>query len=37
LNPVHFVYPAQRFVTPKLTAFMAMGTEALKSSFSGEL
>jgi DNA-binding transcriptional LysR family regulator len=32
-NPVHFVYPAQRFVTPKLSAFIAFATEAMKKSF----
>lgn len=30
LSPVHFVYPAQRFVTPKLTAFIEMTTDPLK-------
>lgn len=33
LAPVHFVYPAQRFVTPKLSAFMAMASDAIKQSF----
>ena len=33
LNPVHFVYPAQRFVTPKLSEFMAMSMERLKREF----
>lgn len=33
LNPVHFVYPAQRFVTPKLSTFIAMATETMKKSF----
>lgn len=33
LAPLHFVYPAQRFVTPKLSAFIAMGAEAMKKSF----
>jgi DNA-binding transcriptional LysR family regulator len=33
LAPVHFVYPAQRFVTPKLSAFMAMAGDAIKKSF----
>lgn len=31
--PVHFVYPAQRFVTPKLSAFIAFSTDLLKQSF----
>lgn len=30
LTPVHFVYPAQRFVTPKLSAFIALATDVLK-------
>lgn len=30
-TPVHFVYPAQRFVSPKLKAFMEMALEPLKS------
>jgi DNA-binding transcriptional LysR family regulator len=33
VSPVHFVYPAQRFVTPKLSAFIAMSTGPLKKSF----
>lgn len=33
LTPVHFVYPAQRFVTPKLSAFIALASEAIKKSF----
>jgi DNA-binding transcriptional LysR family regulator len=33
LNPVHFVYPAQRFVTPKLSAFIAFATDVIKQSF----
>lgn len=33
LTPVHFVYPAQKYVAPKLSAFMAMATETLKKSF----
>ena len=33
LAPVHFVYPAQRFVTPKLSAFMTMAADAIKQSF----
>ena len=31
-TPVHFVYPAQRFVTPKLKAFMEMALEPLRYS-----
>jgi DNA-binding transcriptional LysR family regulator len=33
LTPIHFVYPAQRFVTPKLSAFISMGSEFIKRSF----
>ncbi|MBY0413687.1 MAG: LysR family transcriptional regulator [Bdellovibrionales bacterium] len=33
LTPVHFVYPAQRFVTPKLSAFISMGSEFIKRAF----
>lgn len=29
-TPVHFVYPAQKFVSPKLKAFMEMALEPLK-------
>lgn len=29
-TPVHFVYPAQRFVSPKLKAFMEMALEPLR-------
>jgi DNA-binding transcriptional LysR family regulator len=32
-SPIHFVYPAQRFVTPKLSTFMAMALEVLKKEF----
>ena len=32
VNPVHFVHPAQRFTQPKLSAFMAFATDALKRS-----
>ena len=35
LSSVHFVYPAQKFVTPKLTAFIKMATDVLKQSFEG--
>lgn len=33
LTPVHFVYPAQRFVTPKLSAFIQIANDALKKNF----
>lgn len=33
LAPVHFVYPAQKFVTPKLSAFMELALPLLKRSF----
>lgn len=33
LNPIHFVYPAQKFVTPKLSAFISLSTGPLKESF----
>lgn len=33
LTPVHFVYPAQKFITPKLDAFMGLSMERLKESF----
>ncbi|MEK7355953.1 MAG: LysR family transcriptional regulator [Bdellovibrionota bacterium] len=29
-SPVHFVYPAQRFVTPKLAAFIELATEPIR-------
>lgn len=32
-TPVHFVYPAQRFVTPKLSTFMTMASETIKKTF----
>lgn len=32
-NPIHFVYPSQRFVTPKLSAFMDMAMGSLKKLF----
>lgn len=32
LNPIHFVYPAQKFVSPKLSAFIAMSSSPLKES-----
>lgn len=31
--PVHFVYPAQKYVTPKLSAFMNLATGFLKKLF----
>jgi DNA-binding transcriptional LysR family regulator len=33
LTPIHFVYPAQRFVTPKLSSFISMGADFIKRSF----
>lgn len=33
LTPVHFVYPAQRFVTPKLSAFISLAADLVKRSF----
>ncbi len=33
LAPIHFVYPAQRFVTPKLSAFIALASDTIKKSF----
>jgi DNA-binding transcriptional LysR family regulator len=33
LTPVHFVYAAQRFVTPKLSAFISLATNDIKKSF----
>lgn len=35
LTPVHFVYPSQKFVKPKLKAFIEMATEPLKEIFFG--
>jgi len=32
LSPIHFVYPAQRFVTPKLSSFIEHASSALKRS-----
>ncbi|MBX3040883.1 MAG: LysR family transcriptional regulator [Bdellovibrionaceae bacterium] len=34
LNPVHFIYPSQKFVTPNLSAFIEMATEDLKKMFA---
>jgi DNA-binding transcriptional LysR family regulator len=33
LTPVHFVYPAQKYVSPKLSSFIEMATESLKKNF----
>lgn len=33
LTPVHYVYPAQKFVLPKLSVFMDKASEALKRNF----
>lgn len=33
IAPIHFVYPAQRFVTPKLSSFIAMSADTMKKSF----
>ncbi len=33
LTPIHFVYPAQRFVTPKLSAFISLAADTVKRSF----
>ncbi len=33
LTPIHFVYPGQRYVSPKLSAFISMSTDALKEAF----
>lgn len=33
LTPVHFVYPAQRFVTPKLSSFIEFAVKALKEIY----
>lgn len=32
-TPVHFIYPAQRYVTPKLSSFIDHAYSALKTSF----
>ena len=31
-GPIHFVYPAQKFVMPKLSAFIALTTETMKKN-----
>lgn len=33
LSPVHFVYPVQRFVTPKLSSFMEQTFTEFKKNF----
>jgi len=33
ISPVHFVYPAQRFVAPKLSSFIDHAFHSLKASF----
>lgn len=33
IAPVHFVYPAQKYVTPKLSAFINLATDSLKKLF----
>lgn len=33
LSPIHFVYPPQKFVTPKLSRFMSFAFERLKKAF----
>ena len=35
LVPIHFVYPAQRFVTPKLSSFIELSLGVLQRSFAG--
>lgn len=32
-GPIHFVYPAQKFVTPKLSAFITLASESFKEVF----
>ncbi|MBX9766830.1 MAG: LysR family transcriptional regulator [Bdellovibrionales bacterium] len=32
-NSIHFVYPAQKFVTPTIRAFIALANQTLKESF----
>ena len=34
LTPVHFIYPAQRFVNPKLRSFIEFASKGLKEAFS---
>lgn len=33
LSPIHFVYPQQKFVTPKLSRFMSFAFERMKKTF----
>lgn len=33
-GPIHFVYPAQKFVSPKLSAFIDLATEPIKKMLS---
>jgi DNA-binding transcriptional LysR family regulator len=33
LNPIHFVYPAQKFVMPKLNSFIEFATDTIRKSF----
>lgn len=33
-SPIHFVYPAQKFVSSKLSAFIALATDPIKASLS---
>jgi DNA-binding transcriptional LysR family regulator len=37
MSPIHFVYPAQKFVMPKLSEFMKFSFEKLRESFEGGL
>lgn len=34
-SPIHFVYPAQKFVSSKLSAFIALATEPMKAALEG--
>jgi DNA-binding transcriptional LysR family regulator len=33
-SPIHFVYPGQKFVSPKLNAFISVATEPLKQALA---
>lgn len=33
-SPIHFVYPAQKFVSSRLSAFIAMATDPIRSALS---
>lgn len=35
LTPVHFVYPAQKFVLPNVSAFVGLATESIRQRLSG--